>query len=57
MGCWGERGTGEACMRRVACGVDVRTWLANRCEGIVRTDYERGVVVMDGVQMNEEEGW
>ena len=41
---------------RAACGVDVRTRLASRCEGIVRTDYERGVVVMDEVEMDEQDG-
>ena len=41
---------------RLACGVGVRTWLASRCEGILQTDYERGVVVVDEVKMNEQEG-
>ena len=41
---------------RAACGVDVRTRLASRCEGIVQIDYERGVVVVDEVEMNEQEG-
>ena len=40
---------------RVACGVDVRTQLARRCEGTFRTDYKRGVVDMDEIQMNDRE--